>query len=231
MFKQAEKVTENGLIAFQGLVVGLGDKIDISEIGNYIMYALQSKEIECARLACGIISDLSTTMEERMGEYLDDFVPCLHEILKDKQMHRSIKLPAFHALGDLAMYSGNAFIQKYFDTTMTYLKDASKMSVSVQGQSEDVLEFLSQLREVIIDQYIIIVMAVGDQQCHDRFLPHLPELFDFIEVTARIEGSKNPNALKLLIGLIGDIATQFPQNAGVKQKSTMAYIEEAIVFL
>ena len=40
-----------------------------------------------------------------------------------------------------------------------------------------------------------------------------------------------PNALKLLIGLIGDIATQFPQNAGVKLKSTMPYIAEAIMYL
>lgn len=30
LFKQAEKVTENGLIAFNGMVVGLGDKIDLS---------------------------------------------------------------------------------------------------------------------------------------------------------------------------------------------------------
>ena len=30
LFKQAEKVTENGLIAFNGMVVGLGEKIDLS---------------------------------------------------------------------------------------------------------------------------------------------------------------------------------------------------------
>lgn len=83
LFKQAEKVTENGLIAFQGLVVGMGDKIDISEIGNYIKYALESKDNDCAKLACGILSDLSGSMMERMNEYLDDFVPCLHNILRD----------------------------------------------------------------------------------------------------------------------------------------------------
>lgn len=50
-------------------------------------------------------------------------------------------------------------------------------------------------------------MAVGDHSCHDKFIPYLPELFDFIEQTARMEASKNPQVLKLLIGLIGDIAT------------------------
>ena len=131
MFKQSEKVTENGLIAFQGLVVGLGAKIEIGDIGSYIKYALQSKDNECAKLACGIISDLSSTMEERMCEYLDDFVPCLHDILRDTTLDRKIKLPALHALGDLCMYSGDQFVQKYFDSTLTILSQASSMSVMV----------------------------------------------------------------------------------------------------
>ena len=41
LFTQAGKVTENGLIAYQGLVVGRGEQIDFSErIGSYIKYAL-----------------------------------------------------------------------------------------------------------------------------------------------------------------------------------------------
>jgi len=88
------------------MVVGLGEKIDISEIGCYIKYALESRDNDCVKLTCGIISDLSVSKEEKMNEYLDDFVPCLHNILRDQTMDRKIKLPALHALGDLCMYSG-----------------------------------------------------------------------------------------------------------------------------
>jgi len=109
MFKQAEQVTENGLIAFNGLVVGVGDKIDITAIGSYIKYALESKDSDCVKLACGIVSDLSQSMEERMEEYLDDFVPCLHNILRDNTLDRKIKPEALIALGDLSMHSGPAF--------------------------------------------------------------------------------------------------------------------------
>lgn len=189
------------------MVVGLGENIEIGSIGSYIKYALQSKENECAKLACGIVSDLSSNMKEKMSEYLDDFVPCLHDILKDQQMDRRIKLPALHALGDLCMFSGKLFMDKYFDTTLAMLKQAASASIQVQGLDEETLLFLSELREVIIDQYILIVMAVDDYQCHAKLIPYLPDLFDYIETTARIEGSTNPNVLKLLIGLIGDIAT------------------------
>ena len=41
LFEQAGRVTENGLIAFQGLCVGLGDKIDLAEIGRYLKVALK----------------------------------------------------------------------------------------------------------------------------------------------------------------------------------------------
>lgn len=143
IFKQAEKVTENGLIAFQGLVVGFGEQIEITEIGSYIKYALQSKDNECTKLACGIVSDLSTGMGERIGEYLDDFVPCLHEILRDQTLDRRIKLPALTALGDLCMYSGVAFNQKYLDSTLSIMNIAARASVNITGLDNDTLEFLS----------------------------------------------------------------------------------------
>jgi hypothetical protein len=63
-------VTENGLIAFNGLVNGVGENIDISQIGSYIKYALESQDDDCARIACGIMSDLSSNMGTRLAEYL-----------------------------------------------------------------------------------------------------------------------------------------------------------------
>lgn len=83
LFKQAEKVTENGLIALQGAVVGCGQHIDIPEVGQYIKHALESKQKDSTKLACGIISDLSGIHQEKMSEFLDDFVPCLLDILRD----------------------------------------------------------------------------------------------------------------------------------------------------
>jgi hypothetical protein len=45
------------------MVVGLGDKVDLSNIGHYIKFALESKENDCTKIACGIISDLSERMD------------------------------------------------------------------------------------------------------------------------------------------------------------------------
>lgn len=84
LFRQAEKVTDNGLIAFNGMIVGCGDKVELTEIGKYIKHALESQENECIKLACGIISDLAE--DARMADFLVDFVPCLHKILSDQTL-------------------------------------------------------------------------------------------------------------------------------------------------
>ena len=90
-------------------VSGLGESIDITEMACYIKYALQSQDDDCAKLACGIISDLSSSMQNKLDQYLADFVPCLHDILRKEDVDRKIKLTAMHALGDLSLNSGDVF--------------------------------------------------------------------------------------------------------------------------
>ena len=77
MFQQLKKVTENGLIAFSGLINGIGGRINLDEFGQYIVWALKGTDDECVRLACGIVSDLAGALKMRISKYLLDFVPNL----------------------------------------------------------------------------------------------------------------------------------------------------------
>lgn len=110
--------------------MGLGERIDISEIGKYIKNALESQEEETAKIACGIISDLSNSKGENLNQYLADFVPCLHNILQNTDCPRTVKLPAIHALGSLSLNSGDAFNSLYLGTTMQILNMAAQMSIT-----------------------------------------------------------------------------------------------------
>ena len=47
------------------------------------MWALKGDDDECVRLACGLVSDLSNALRNRISKYLMDFVPPLLAILKD----------------------------------------------------------------------------------------------------------------------------------------------------
>lgn len=59
MFQSLKKVTENGLIAYSGLCQGVKERVNVKDMGQYILYALESVDEGCARVACGVISDIA----------------------------------------------------------------------------------------------------------------------------------------------------------------------------
>ena len=113
LFKQANTVTENGLIIMNGLVNGCSEVLDIKEMCQYLKHALEIKEKVCTRMACGIISDLAYGKPEQIKLYLDDYVPCLHELLRDNAIDRDIKIHALRALADLALSCGEFFKREF----------------------------------------------------------------------------------------------------------------------
>lgn len=59
VFQVYQKVGESGLIAFGGLVHGLGPRIQINDFISYLQWALVNPDDkEVVRLACSNISDI-----------------------------------------------------------------------------------------------------------------------------------------------------------------------------
>ena len=129
IFKQRKRVTENGLIAFSGLCHGIGDRINIQEMGDYIIFAIKDDDQECVRLACGIISDVSNALGDKVYQYLNDFVPPILDIMKDNKYDRDTKLQAIITLGDLSMNAGEGF-QPHLEETLKMLISACQMSLT-----------------------------------------------------------------------------------------------------
>lgn len=76
-----KRVSENGLIAYIGLCTGLGDRVNVKDFGTYLLWALNGDDEDCARVACGIISDIASALQGNVQNYLTSFVPALLEIL------------------------------------------------------------------------------------------------------------------------------------------------------
>jgi hypothetical protein len=142
VFERMKRVTENGLIILNGLINGLGSRIKIDILGNYIVYSLSEGEDDIARLACGIVIDLSNALEENIKNYLVEFVPHLLNILKSKQRSRQTKLQALIAVGDMAMHAGDAFNHLYLHEVLRILESACKLSLQIVDRDEDLSEYL-----------------------------------------------------------------------------------------
>lgn len=94
IFQHLKKVTENGLIAYIGLCSGLGERVNVRDFGEYLLWALEGDDEDCARVACGIISDISSALQERVEAYLTSFVPSLLKVLNNANRSRKSKLHA-----------------------------------------------------------------------------------------------------------------------------------------
>ena len=64
LFQKLKQVTEQGLMAYSGLCLGLGKRVNVKQMGTYLLHALDSDEEDCARIACGIISDIASALQD-----------------------------------------------------------------------------------------------------------------------------------------------------------------------
>lgn len=60
----------------------------------YLLWALNGDDEDCARVACGIISDIASALQEKVETYITSFVPPILEILVQSHRSRSTKLHA-----------------------------------------------------------------------------------------------------------------------------------------
>jgi len=118
IFQSLKRVSENGLIAYIGLCSGLGDRVNVKDFGTYLLWALNGDDEDCARVACGIISDIASALQNNVHTYLSSFVPVLLSILVQGNRSRQTKLHALQSLGDLAIYAPADFCQLYLPQTL-----------------------------------------------------------------------------------------------------------------
>lgn len=77
IFQSKKRVTENGLIAYIGLCQGLQERVNVKDFGSYLLWALEGDDEDCARVACGIVSDIASALQENCAVYIPSFVPSL----------------------------------------------------------------------------------------------------------------------------------------------------------
>ena len=96
IFEHQQKVTEYGLMAYQGVCNGLKDRVDIDSFGKYIFAALEQEDDEdVTRIAIQVVADISLALGDKVEKYLTSLIPHLLTVLKNENRDRRTKLAAF----------------------------------------------------------------------------------------------------------------------------------------
>lgn len=165
-------------------------------------------------MAVGLTGDICRALKQLMLPYCDEIMTLLVENLSNGALHRSVKPQILSVFGDIALSIGTDF-QKYLPVVLQMLMHASQ--VQVDQNDYDMVEYLNELRESVIESYTGIIQGLKGPDTA-KPLPQvgvmesqLPQILKFVAAIA--EDKNNTEAIiASAVGLIGDLCSAFGPN-------------------
>ena len=208
--------TTKGALAHEdafGMVGKFAEKIG-SDFNRYMAHfapclitGLQNlEEYQVCTTAVCAVGDISRALTG--GEilpYCDVIMESLLGLLQSDELNRTVKPPILSSFSDIAMSIGGEF-EKYTPVVLTMLEQAG--TVSAETDDEDLIEYISSLREAILEAYTGILHGLGDGKNLDVLVPHLEALLTFMERCSTDEHRTN-EVVKNCIALLGDLGQFF----------------------
>uniref|UniRef100_A0A7S2R3W5 Importin N-terminal domain-containing protein n=1 Tax=Rhizochromulina marina TaxID=1034831 RepID=A0A7S2R3W5_9STRA len=188
-------------------------------------------EYQVLSSAVGVVGDVARSIEDKILPYCDQIVQALLAALQNAQLRKDVKPNVLAVFGDIAMALGKNF-DKYVQATLMVLYQASLADV---GGDEDMIDYLNELREGILDAYTGVLNGL-----FDGGVPHLilqipvegqkvaaQGLLEFLEKIG-LDDNKDMAVLKCAVGLMGDLANYLPQMKNhLKTPNVFRLVEQA----
>ncbi|KAE9403750.1 ARM repeat-containing protein [Gymnopus androsaceus JB14] len=173
----------------------------------YLYPALKAhEETQLCTVAVGIIGDISRALGDQSASYAGPFMTVLLENLQSEVLNRNVKIVILSCFGDIALAIGPGF-EPYLETTMNVLRQAG--GVQPNPLDYDLVDYVSQLREGILEAYTGIVTGLKNTEKVQLLMAHAPSILQLVQVCLADE-ERTESVVKLCYGLIGDLADSFP---------------------
>ncbi|XP_065163099.1 importin subunit beta-1 isoform X2 [Atheta coriaria] len=206
-------VQEDALMAVSTLVEVLGEGFlkYMDAFKPFLYIGLKNhQEYQVCGTAVGLTGDIFRALKMKALPYCDEIMHLLLENLSDNSVHRSVKPQILSVFGDIVLSIGPEF-KKYLDVVLSTLAQASQ--AQVDRNDFEMVEYLNELREGVLDAYTGIVQGLkGDgATAHPDLLivePHIPFIVQFIIVVAR-DPEHSEGTIAVAAGLVGDLCSAF----------------------
>jgi len=164
------------------------------------------EDTQLCTVAVGIIEDVSRALGEQSAQYAGPFMTVLLENLQSEVLNRNVKISILSCFGDIALAIGPSF-EPYLDTAMTVLRQAGQ--VEPNPLDYDLVDYVTQLREGILEAYTGIVTGLKKTEKAGLLVPYSQNILDLIRRCLADE-ERTDSLMRLSFGLIGDLADAFP---------------------
>lgn len=206
-------VQEDALMAVSTLVEVLGEGFVkyMEAFKPYLFLGLKNhQEHQVCGTAVGLTGDIFRALKLKALPYADEIMTLLLENLSDSTVHRSVKPQILSAFGDIVLSIGPQF-KKYLDVVLLTLSQAC--FTQVDRNDYDMIEYLNELRESVLDAYTGIIQGLkgdGPSPHPDVVLleSHISHIIQFITLIAS-DRDHSDGTVAVASGLVGDLCTAF----------------------
>ncbi|XP_056637241.1 importin subunit beta-1 isoform X1 [Diorhabda carinulata] len=206
-------VQEDALMAVSTLVEVLGENFIkyMDAFKPFLYLGLKNhQEYQVCGTAVGLTGDIFRALKLKILPYCDEIMTILLENLRDQSVHRSVKPQILSVFGDIGLSIGSEF-KKYLDVVLSTLAQASQ--AQVDRTDFDMIEYLNELREGVLDAYTGILQGLkGDGPTPNPEVmilePHIPFIVQFITVVAQ-DSEHSDGTVAVAAGMVGDLCTAF----------------------
>ncbi|KAH8112102.1 ARM repeat-containing protein [Phellopilus nigrolimitatus] len=179
----------------------------------FLYPALKAHEdTQLCTVAIGVIGDISRALGEQSVQYAGPFMSVLLESLSSETLNRNVKIPILSCFGDIALAIGPGF-EPYLDHTMNVLRQAG--SIMPNPMDYELVDYVSQLREGILEAYTGTVTGLKNTEKVQLLLPYVQSMLELVQRCLADE-ERPESVVRLSLGLVGDLADAFP-NGEIKQ--------------
>ena len=138
------------------------------------------------------------------GQFVDQIFQLLLQALQQPKLENEVKPLIIQSFTDISIAIG-VYYEKYLDITMTVLQYAA--STQVDTSNEDLVDYLTTLRESILESYISIVQSLGQEKIHKISDESISYLMKFIEFLWNDLNVRTSGIVQQIINIIGDLAS------------------------
>ena len=156
-------------------------------------------------IVVGLVEDIARAIEAKIAPYCNDIMTAFVQALQDQFLHRSVKPSVLSYFGNISLALSNQY-KPYLQVFVMMLMQASQ--TSVPDDDEDLLDYVNQLREGVLEAYTGIIQGLKDGNKAEIIAQYIVSIMKFLEVCL-VDENRDFQVLGKAAGLLGGIASAF----------------------
>ncbi|TYZ63272.1 hypothetical protein PybrP1_010873 [[Pythium] brassicae (nom. inval.)] len=184
-----------------------------------------SDEYMVCSVAVGVVGDLCRSLETQILPLCDNIVTALIEILQNPNLNRAVKPPVLSCFGDLALAIEGDF-ERYAHSSLQMILQAAVHCSAIDSEDEDMVEYMNQLRESVLEALTGIVQGLGAANKATLLLEYGQPIAAFLATLANDQATRSESVTVGAVGLIGDMAQSMGK--AVAELSNQQFVSQLV---